>query len=117
MPRVMEIVTPLGEDVLLFHRMSAREEMSRLFEYQLDLLSKEKEDDIHPDDILGKTGRKTGFWLEEGAAPYYVFKDAGVELTLASPKGGQPGAGSEFRRLSSVGYSIGSSTSSQPWMG
>ena len=41
-------------------------------------------------DILGKSGRKTGFWLEEGAAPYYVFKDAGVELTLASPKGGQP---------------------------
>ncbi|HVO02738.1 MAG TPA: type 1 glutamine amidotransferase domain-containing protein [Candidatus Cybelea sp.] len=41
-------------------------------------------------DILGNTGRKTGFWLEEGAAPYYVFKDAGVELTLASPKGGQP---------------------------
>ena len=39
MPRVMEIVTPLGEDVLLFHGMSAREEMSRLFEYQLDLLS------------------------------------------------------------------------------
>ena len=41
-------------------------------------------------DILGNTGRKTGFWLEEGAAPYYVFRDAGVELTLASPKGGQP---------------------------
>jgi putative intracellular protease/amidase len=41
-------------------------------------------------DILGKTGRKTGFWLEEGAAPYYVFKDAGITLTLASPKGGQP---------------------------
>jgi putative intracellular protease/amidase len=41
-------------------------------------------------DILGKTGRKTGFWLEEFAAPYYVFRDAGVELTLASPKGGQP---------------------------
>src|SRR3954469_12808079 len=41
-------------------------------------------------DILGKTGRKTGFWLEEGAAPYYVFKDAGVELTRASPNGGQP---------------------------
>jgi putative intracellular protease/amidase len=41
-------------------------------------------------DILGSTGRKTGFWLEEGAAPYYVFRDAGVELTLASPKGGQP---------------------------
>lgn len=41
-------------------------------------------------DILGNTGRKTGFWLEEGAAPYYVFKDAGVDLTLASPKGGQP---------------------------
>lgn len=39
MPRVIEIVTPLGEDVLLFHGMSAREEMSRLFEYQLDLLS------------------------------------------------------------------------------
>src|SRR4051812_45814032 len=41
-------------------------------------------------DILGNTGRKTGFWLEEGAAPYYVFRDAGAELTLASPKGGQP---------------------------
>jgi len=41
-------------------------------------------------DQLGNTGRKTGFWLEEFAAPYLVFKDAGVELTLASPKGGQP---------------------------
>jgi putative intracellular protease/amidase len=41
-------------------------------------------------DILGKTGRKTGFWLEEFAAPYYAFRDAGVDLTLASPKGGQP---------------------------
>ncbi|CAD6534187.1 Protein/nucleic acid deglycase HchA [Paraburkholderia hiiakae] len=39
-------------------------------------------------DQLGDTGRKTGFWLEELAAPYYVFTDAGVELTLASPKGG-----------------------------
>ena len=41
-------------------------------------------------DQLGDTGRKTGFWLEEGAAPYFVFRDAGVDLTLASPKGGQP---------------------------
>lgn len=41
-------------------------------------------------DQLGNTGRKTGFWLEEFAAPYFVFSDAGVELTLASPKGGQP---------------------------
>ena len=41
-------------------------------------------------DQLGNTGRKTGFWLEEFAAPYYVFKDAGVEITLASPKGGRP---------------------------
>jgi putative intracellular protease/amidase len=41
-------------------------------------------------DQLGDTGRKTGFWLEEGAAPYFVFRDAGVQLTLASPKGGQP---------------------------
>jgi putative intracellular protease/amidase/catechol 2,3-dioxygenase-like lactoylglutathione lyase family enzyme len=41
-------------------------------------------------DQLGNTGRKTGFWLEEFAAPYFVFKDAGVKLTLASPKGGQP---------------------------
>jgi putative intracellular protease/amidase len=41
-------------------------------------------------DRLGETGRKTGFWLEEFAAPYFVFRDAGVELTLASPKGGQP---------------------------
>jgi len=41
-------------------------------------------------DQLGNTGRKTGFWLEELAAPYYVFKDAGAEITLASPKGGRP---------------------------
>ncbi|MDV0437939.1 type 1 glutamine amidotransferase domain-containing protein [Xanthomonas sacchari] len=41
-------------------------------------------------DRLGDTGHKTGFWLEEFAAPYYTFKDAGAELTLASPKGGQP---------------------------
>ena len=41
-------------------------------------------------DQLGNTGLPTGFWLEEFAAPYFVFKDAGVELTLASPKGGQP---------------------------
>ena len=41
-------------------------------------------------DQLGNTGLKTGIWLEEFAAPYFVFRDAGVELTLASPKGGQP---------------------------
>ncbi len=41
-------------------------------------------------DELGDTGKKTGFWLEEFAAPYYLLKDAGVEVTLASPKGGQP---------------------------
>jgi putative intracellular protease/amidase len=39
---------------------------------------------------LGNTGRKTGFWLEELAAPYYVFKAAGAQVTLASPEGGQP---------------------------
>ena len=41
-------------------------------------------------DQLGDTGKKTGFWLEEFAAPYFAFKDAGAQLTLASPKGGQP---------------------------
>lgn len=41
-------------------------------------------------DQLGNTGRKTGFWLEELAAPYFAFKDAGAEIVLASPKGGQP---------------------------
>ncbi|SEM61269.1 DJ-1/PfpI family protein, partial [Pseudoxanthomonas sp. GM95] len=41
-------------------------------------------------DQLGNTGRKTGFWLEELAAPYYTFKDAGAQIVLASPKGGQP---------------------------
>jgi putative intracellular protease/amidase len=41
-------------------------------------------------DALGDTGKKTGFWLEEFAAPYFVFKDAGAEITVASPKGGQP---------------------------
>ena len=41
-------------------------------------------------DQLGDTAKKTGFWLEEFAAPYYVFKDAGATVTLVSPKGGQP---------------------------
>jgi len=41
-------------------------------------------------DQLGNTGRKTGFWLEEFAAPYFVFRDAGAQITIASPKGGQP---------------------------
>ncbi|AWH25441.1 type 1 glutamine amidotransferase domain-containing protein [Stenotrophomonas sp. YAU14D1_LEIMI4_1] len=41
-------------------------------------------------DQLGDTGKKTGFWLEEFAAPYYVFSDAGAQITLASPAGGQP---------------------------
>jgi type VI secretion system secreted protein VgrG len=54
MPRVMEIATPLGEDVLLFHGMAAREEMSRLFEYQLDLLQHKDKEEVNLDDILGK---------------------------------------------------------------
>jgi len=41
-------------------------------------------------DQLGNTGRKTGFWLEEFAAPYFVFRNGGADLTLASRKGGQP---------------------------
>lgn len=41
-------------------------------------------------DQLGDTGEKTGFWLEEFSTPYYVLKDAGTSITLASPKGGQP---------------------------
>ena len=41
-------------------------------------------------DQLGETGNKTGFWLEEFASPYYVFKDASADITLASPDGGQP---------------------------
>lgn len=41
-------------------------------------------------DKLGDTGKKTGFWLEEFAAPYYIFRDANIDITLASPKGGQP---------------------------
>src|SRR5881396_2303291 len=41
-------------------------------------------------DQLGNTGQKTGFWLEEFAAPYYAFIDASAQITLASPKGGQP---------------------------
>lgn len=39
---------------------------------------------------LGNTGHKTGFWIEEFATPYYLLKDKGVEITLVSPKGGQP---------------------------
>src|SRR6185295_6015784 len=41
-------------------------------------------------DKLGNTGRKTGFWLEEFAAPYFTFLDAGATVTIASPKGGHP---------------------------
>jgi putative intracellular protease/amidase len=41
-------------------------------------------------DQLGNTGHKTGFWLEEFAAPYYAFKQTGAKITLASPRGGQP---------------------------
>lgn len=41
-------------------------------------------------DTLGNTGRKTGFWLEEFASPYYVFTDQGIDVTVVSPKGGQP---------------------------
>jgi len=41
-------------------------------------------------DTLGNTGRKTGFWLEELAAPYYALKEAGANIVLASPAGGQP---------------------------
>lgn len=41
-------------------------------------------------DQLGNTGKKTGFWLEEFAAPYYIFRDAGANVVLASPAGGQP---------------------------
>jgi putative intracellular protease/amidase len=41
-------------------------------------------------DTLGNTALQTGFWLEEIAAPYFVFRDANIDLTLASPKGGQP---------------------------
>lgn len=41
-------------------------------------------------DKLGNTGEKTGFWIEEFSAPYYLLKDKGVQITLASPKGGQP---------------------------
>ena len=45
---------------------------------------------LNSHDQLGDTGKKTGFWLEELAAPYYVFKDAGADIELASSKGGQP---------------------------
>jgi len=41
-------------------------------------------------DQLGDTGKKTGFWLEEFAAPYYTLKNAGAKLTVVSPSGGQP---------------------------
>ena len=41
-------------------------------------------------DELGNTGEKTGFWIEEFAAPYYTLKDEGIDITLVSPKGGQP---------------------------
>src|SRR5665647_3329371 len=54
---------------------------------------------------LGSTGKKTGFWLEEFAAPYYVFKDSGAEITLASPKGGQPPLDPKNAGKSVIGFS------------
>ena len=56
-------------------------------------------------DVLGNTGRKTGFWLEEFAAPYFVFGDAGVRLTLASPKrwATTPRSEERFTRKSDAG--------------
>lgn len=45
---------------------------------------------ITSNDKMGDTGNKTGFWIEEFAAPYYILKDAGFDITFASPQGGQP---------------------------
>jgi putative intracellular protease/amidase len=50
-------------------------------------------------DKLGDTGQKTGFWLEEFASPYYVFKDRNIDVTLASPKGGKPPLTQKVTRL------------------
>ncbi|WP_140629099.1 type VI secretion system Vgr family protein [Methylibium rhizosphaerae] len=66
MPRVMEIATPLGADVLLFRSMSATEEMGRLFEYQIEVLS--KKNDVNPDEILGKNVT-VKLELAEGGGP------------------------------------------------
>ena len=55
-------------------------------------------------DKLGNTGRKTGFWLEEFAAPYYTFKEARAEIVLASPKGGQPPLEEQRAKLSDRAY-------------
>ena len=66
MPRVMEISTPLGADVLLFRSMSATEEMGRLFEYQVEVLS--KKNDVNPDEILGKNVT-VKLELAEGGGP------------------------------------------------
>jgi type VI secretion system secreted protein VgrG len=66
MPRVMEITTPLGADVLLFRSMSATEEMGRLFEYQIEVLS--KKNDVNPDEILGKNVT-VKLELAEGGGP------------------------------------------------
>ena len=67
------------------------------FTQRLDLLTVAEIEDhmkilmvLTSHDKLGNTGRKTGFWLEEFAAPYYVFKEAGAEIVLASLKGGGP---------------------------
>ena len=56
-------------------------------------------------DQLGNTGRKTGFWLEEFAAPYFTFLDAGATITVASPKGGQP-PGPTHQNLAGTGAGV-----------
>jgi putative intracellular protease/amidase len=77
-------LTPLCCDRLV-EPLHSKRRMSRTKENPMKILMV-----LTSHDQLGDTGRKTGFWLEEFAAPYFVFRDAGADLTLASPKGGQP---------------------------
>ena len=66
-------------------------------------------------DTLGNTGKKTGFWLEEFAAPYYVFKDAAAEITLASPRRATPARPEKRRaRLANRGDAPVQRRSSRP---
>jgi uncharacterized protein involved in type VI secretion and phage assembly len=96
MPRAMEIVTPLGPDVLLFHRMHAREELSRLSDFRVELLSHPDNGDIDLDKILGQNVTiRLGLAADSSTAlSRGSRKSAGMAATTVLSPRSSPGPGS-----------------------
>jgi len=76
-------VALIGIGVIAYRTLKARREKQKTLIKRILIV-------ITSNDKMGSTDKKTGFWLEELAAPYNVFKDAGFDVVLASPKGGKP---------------------------